>query len=264
MRRLRVGGGLAAVAIALSGCTSVGAGPGPVRLTVLAAASLKVAFPRIGELFTTAHPDVTVDFSFAGTDALAAQLEQGVAADVFAGASKKFGDELADRGFIGAYRPFCTNQLILVLPPANPAGIASVRDLTKPGTKIVVGSETVPIGTYTRTVLANLNATYGATFASRVLANVVSNEDNVEGVLTKVESGEADAGFVYVTDAKAAGPGVRTISLPAAAQATATYPIGVVTASKHPVAARQFEDFVLSAAAQGVLRGAAFGPPPAG
>jgi len=264
VRRLRLGAWLAAMAIALSGCSAAGAGSEPVRLTVLAAASLKGAFPKIGQMFTTAHPGVTLDFSFAGTDALAAQIEQGVPADVFAGASLKFGDELAGKGFIEPYRPFCTNQLVLVLPPANPAGITSLRDLTRPGTKIVVGSETVPIGAYTRTVLVHLNATYGASFASRVVANVVSNEDNVEGVLTKVESGEADAGFVYVTDAKSAGAAVRTISLPAAAQATATYPIAVVKASKHPDVARLFEDFVLSAPAQRVLRDAAFGPPPAG
>ncbi len=232
-----------------------------VTLAVLAAASLKNVFPTIGERFTAAHPDVGVSFSFAGTDALTAQIEQGAPADVFAGASTKYGDELSSKGLIDAPSPFCTNSLVLVVPPANPAGIQTLTDLAKPGVKLVIGSETVPVGAYTRTVLAKLNAVYGQGFSDQVLANVVSNEDNVEGVLTKVETGEADAGFVYVTDAKAAGSAVTTITLPADAQAVATYPIAVVKASAHAADAQSFVEFVLGSTGQALLAAAGFGPP---
>ena len=115
----------------------------------------------------------------------------------------------------------------MVLPSSNPAGITSLADLQEPGVKVVVGAETVPAGSYTRTVLTNLDALYGKGYDARVLANVVDNEDAVSGVLQKVQLGEADAGFVYVTDAAAAGGAVMAIPLPDEAQATATYPIAV-------------------------------------
>jgi molybdate transport system substrate-binding protein len=232
-----------------------------VTLTVLAASSLKNVFPKIGDQFTAANPNVGFSFSFAGTDALTAQIEQGAPADVFAGASKKYGDELSSKGLIDAFSPFCTNSLVLVVPPSNPAGIHTLTDLTKPGLKLVIGSETVPVGAYTRMVLTNLDAVYGSGFSDQVLANVVSNEDNVEGVLTKVESGEADAGFVYVTDSKAAGSAVTTITLPSNAQAFATYPIAVVKSSAHAADAQAFVAFVLGATGQGLLADAGFGPP---
>ena len=216
------------VGLAAVGCSSSAKSSSNVTLTVLAASSLKNVFPKIGDQFTATHPNVGVSFSFAGTDGLTAQIEQGAPADVFAGASKKYCDELSSKGLIDAFSRFCTNSLVLVVPPSNPAGIQTLTDLTKPGLKLVIGSETVPVGAYTRTVLTNLNAVYGSGFSDQVLANVVSNEDNVEGVLTKVESGEADAGFVYVTDSKAAGSAITTITLPANAQAVATYPIAVV------------------------------------
>jgi molybdate transport system substrate-binding protein len=255
-----------AMAIALlSACGTSGAAPNgskPVKLTVLAAASLKDVLPRIGAQFARTHPGVTFTFSFGGTDTLAAQIEQGAPADVFAGASAKFGDQLSSKHLIQPYRVFCTNRLVLVVPPSNPAGIASLRDLTRNGVKLVVGGPSVPVGSYTRTVLHNLDAAYGPTYSSSVLANVVSNEQDVDGVLTKVESGEADAGFVYVTDAKSAGLAVRTLTLPEAAQAVARYPIAVVRSTHHAVASEQFVAFVLGPQAQQELRAAGFGPPP--
>ena len=118
------------------------------------------------------------------------------------------------------------------------------------------------MGIYTRTVLANLDAVYGSGYHARVLADVVSDEDSVTGVLTKVEAGEADAGFVYVTDARSAGSRVTAIGLPPQAQAVATYPIAVVRSSRHPDTAEAFVQFVLTPRAQAVLREAGFGPPP--
>ncbi len=247
---------------ARSGSPSAGSTP-RTTLTVLAAASLAKVFPVIGNRFSTANPGVSFRFSFAGTDALAAQIEQGAPADVFAGASTKYGDQLSGEGLIQAPRPFCTNRLVLVVPATNPAGITSIQDLHQSGIKLVIGAGTVPVGAYTRTVLANLNAVYGASYADDVLKNVVSEEDSVTSILSKVELGEADAGFVYVTDAVAAGSKVKSFDLPDQAQAVAIYPIAVVKASTHTSVAARFVQFVLSQAAQADLRSAGFGPPAA-
>jgi molybdate transport system substrate-binding protein len=254
--------------VALLAATVAGACGGPkpatqsVRLTVLAAASLKGVFPKIGDDFMGRYPETTLDFSFAGTDQLAAQIEQGAPADVFAGASTKYGDQLADKGLIEPYARFCTNQLVLITPASNPAGITSLQDLSGKSYKLVIGSESVPIGSYTRTVLSNLDAVYGAGYSDSVLANVVSDEDSVTSILTKVQSGEADAGFVYVTDARSAGSDISSIALPDEAKATATYPIAVVKASSHRDSATAFVDFVRSDVGQELLQAAGFGPPP--
>jgi molybdate transport system substrate-binding protein len=229
---------------------------------VLAAASLTKVFPKIGAEFAKQHPGTSFRWSFAGTDTLTAQIEQGAPADVFAGASTKYGDQLSGESLIDTPQNFATNSLVLIVPPDNPANITSPKDLTTPGIKLVVGAETVPVGSYTRTVLANLNAQYGDGYDQKVLANVVDNEDAVTGVLQKVQLGEADAGFVYVTDAAGVGDAVKTIQLPEAAQATATYPIAVVKASKEQTLAGQFVSFVLSPPAQQLLADAQFGPPP--
>jgi molybdate transport system substrate-binding protein len=244
------------------GSSSPSSSPGAVKLTVLGAASLTDVFPKIGALFTKSHPGVTFNFSFAGTDQLAAQIEQGAPADVFAGASTKYGDQLASEKLIDADTPFCTNRLVLITPASNPAGITSLQDLATKPVKLVIGTETVPIGSYTRTVLANLDSVYGRGYSDAVLGKVVSNEDSVTTILTKVQSGEADAGFVYITDALGAGSEVKTFPLPDAAQAVATYPIAAVTASRHASTARRFADFVLTQPSQSLLKQAGFGPPP--
>jgi molybdate transport system substrate-binding protein len=243
------------------GGSSAAGGPAHVTLTVLAASSLSNVMPRIGTAFSSSHSSMTVRFTFAGTDSLAAEVEQGAPADVFAGASSTSADQLSSKGLIRSPRAFATNSLVVVAPPSNPAHIASPGDLAKPGVKLVVGASTVPIGSYTRTVLMNLDASFGSTYAAKVLANVVSNANNVESVLAAVEIGEADAGLVYVTDAMAAGSKVRVIMLPAEAQAVATYPVAVVTASEHAVQADTFVQFVLGPMAQSILGTAGFGPP---
>lgn len=256
-----------ALTLALSACGSSASGSqnpdsDSAILTVFAAASLTNVFPKIANEFKKAHPGVAFRFSFAGTDTLTAQIEQGAPADVFAGASTEYGEILSGKGLIDAPRPMATNRLILILPPSNPAGITSLRDLAKPGVKLVIGDTTVPVGVYTRTVLANLDSLYGPDYSKKVLANVVSDEVDVTSVLTKVELGEADAGFVYVTDAIGAGGKVARVVLPAQAQATATYPLAVVKASKHSTLAGQFVTFVLGPSGQALLKQAGFGPPP--
>jgi molybdate transport system substrate-binding protein len=250
-----------AVLAAVSCSTSGAGGPKTQRLTVSAAASLSHVFPQIGATFEGERGGVAVQFTFAGTDAIVAQIEQGAPIDVFAGASASYGEGLASQGLIDTPTPFCSNSLVLVLPADNPSSISSLQDLTRDGVKLVIGAQAVPVGSYTRKVLAKLDGLYGSDYSSKVLHNVVSNEDNVEGVLTKVRLGEADAGFVYVTDAKSAGSAVRTVELPSQAQATAVYPIAVVRASRIAALAQEFVAFVIGPRGQDRLRAAGFGPP---
>lgn len=256
-----------AVGLIAGGCGSSSSGSGtsssPVKLTVFAAASLNKVFPQIAADFEKAHPGVTFTYSFAGTDTLTTQIEQGAPADIFAGASTKYGTELAGKGLIDAPQPFATNKLVLIVPAADPAHIHSLRDLAKPGIKLVIGDATVPIGSYTRKVLGNLDAAYGGGYSGKVLKNVASEALDVTSILTDVSTGNADAGFVYVTDARSVGGKVTTIGLPAAAQAVASYPIAVVKASKNATVAGQFTAFVLGSQAQALLAGAGFGPPSA-
>ncbi len=155
-------------------------------IRVLAAASLTNVFPRI---------DSSPSYSFAGSDALAAQIRLGAPADVFASANTSLPNALYTQGLVEKPVVFTTNRLVVVVPKSNPAGIRTVFDLRRKGIKLVVGTPTVPIGSYTRTILKNLALT-------SVLANVVSQEIDVRSILSKVALGEADAGFVYVTDAK--------------------------------------------------------------
>lgn len=259
MRRSVVG---LALALAATACGGSAADDSRTTLTVLAAASLNRAFPRIADAFHQANPSVLVRFSFAGTDSLVAQIEQGAPADVFAGASIAYAGRLWDKGMVEFPRIFCTNSLVIVAPSSNPAGVTSPRDLTRPGVRLVIGADTVPIGEHTRTVLTELDALYGGGYADAVLANVASNEGSVEAVLTKVRLGEADAGVVYVTDARAAEADVRPIELPDEARAVAHYPIAVVEATSHREEAGRLVEFVLSADGQRILEEAGFGPPP--
>ena len=253
-------GVLLAAVLAGAGC---GGGDSPLNgssapkggtLNVFAAASLTEAFTQLAKTYEAAHPGWTVRLNFAGSDQLAAQIEQGVPADVYAAASPKYPEELQAKSLLGDTTDFATNSLILIVPPDNPAHLTSVEDL-KNGAKLVVGDPAVPVGSYTETVLGNLG------IAESDL-NIVSKEQDVKSVLSKVELGEADAGFVYVTDALSAGDKVKQLRLPAAAQATATYPIGIVSASTQTEAAHQWIDLVTGPDGQTVLRDLAFGPPP--
>jgi molybdate transport system substrate-binding protein len=233
--------------VALAAALSAGsAAAAAARPTVFGAASLTEVFQKI---------DPTARFNFAGSDTLAFQIGQGAPADVFAAASPKFPDDLFKRRLVSRPRVFATNSLVLIVPRADPANITAVGDIATPGVKLVIGDASVPIGAYTRTVLGNLHLT-GA------LANVVSNEQDVKGVLAKVALGEADAGFVYVTDARTAGGKVQVIRLPARAQPTVSYEIAVVRASRNQAAARAFVARVLGPVGRRLLHAAGFGLPP--
>jgi len=212
---------------------------------VYAAASLTEVFQAI---------DPNAAFNFAGSDDLATQIKENAPADVYAAASPKYPEELFKAGLVEKPQVFATNRLVLIVPTSNPAGIESVADLGRKGVKLVIGAEGVPIGDYTRKVLENMGAT-------NVLTNVVSQEDDVKGVVGKVALGEADAGFVYVTDVKPVAAKVRAIELPDSAQARVEYEIAVVKATDHRGAAQEFVDRVLGKDGRRALLKAGFGLP---
>lgn len=251
---------LLALLVLLAACGPA-VSPAPRSLTVFAAASLTDAFTEISQSFEAAHPGVTVKFNFAGSQSLRTQIEQGAVADVFASANHKEMDTLVGENLVAAGAPqdFLTNKLIIVLPATNPANIQTPADLARPGTKIMLADESVPAGKYARQVLENLTVLYGQDFKDSVLANVVSNENDVRQVLAKIELGEADAGMVYVSDSVAV-PDLKTIHIPEAYNVTATYPIAVLTAAPQPDLAAGFCAFVLSPAGQAILLKWAFQP----
>jgi molybdate transport system substrate-binding protein len=233
----------ALVGLATAATASGGSQRTTAQIRVLAAASLTNVFPKI---------DGTPRFSFAGSDALAAQIRLGAPADVFASANMSLPNALYAAGLVEKPTVFTTNKLVLVVPTSNPAGIRTVFDLTRKGIKLVVGTPTVPIGSYTRTILRNLALT-------SVLSNVVSQETDVRSILSKVSLGEADAGFVYSTDAKTVAGKVTVIRLPAWGQPPVRYGIAVVKSTQDRADAVAFINKVLSKAGQAKLRAAGFG-----
>lgn len=221
---------------------AVPANAGTARIVVFAAASLTEAFPRI---------DARARYSFGGSDQLALQIRQGVPADVFASASPKYTQDLFARGLVERPRTFALNRLVVIVPRSNPAGIASVRDLARHGVRLVLASPSVPIGRYARQVLARLGLT-------AALGNVVSDEQDVKGVVAKVALAEADAGIVYRTDVRAVAGKVRAVPIPARGQPVVRYEIAVVKASRHVAAARAFLVRVLGEVGRGHLAAAGF------
>lgn len=222
------------------------AGPAAVRPTVYAAASLTKVFPRI---------DPRAMYTFGGSGALATQIEQGAPADVFAAASPKQPAALLARGLIDRPVQFATNTLVLIVPRSNPAHLASVNDITRPGVKLVICAASVPCGDYARSAFKNLGITAAA------MKNVVSQTTDVTQTVAEVALGQADAGFVYITDADAASRQVRVIRLPPRAKPGAKDLIAVVRSSHNQAAARAFVAAVMSPAGQAKLRAAGFGAP---
>ena len=221
------------------GATGASAGS---PLTVFAAASLTDVFPRIAP---------AARYSFGGSNTLAAQIRQGAPADVFASANTALAWQLYRDGLVARPVVFTRNALVLIVPRSNPARIHSVYDLRADGTRLVVAAPAVPVGGYTRQALQNLRLT-------SVLQNVVSEETDVREVLAKVALGEADAGFVYATDARTVPGKVRVFALPAAAQPVVAYAMAVVSSSPNRTAAQAFVSRVLSKAGQAKLRAAGF------
>jgi len=238
---------LCAVALiaALSAC-----GSSAGTLKVSAAASLRAALTRYGASF--GH----VSFSFAGSDQLAAQIRAGARPDVFASANSVLPDALYRSGLVERPVKFATNRLVLAVP-AHGTAISSLAAAARPGVRLVLGTPSVPVGSYTATVLARLGAE-GAAIRRRVR----SQEPSVDGIVAKLLAGAADAGFLYITDVEATHGGLRAIELPAAAQPSVVYEAAVVRGSGQPSGARRFVAGLLRGSGRAALVAAGFGSPP--
>ncbi|MGD9735289.1 MAG: molybdate ABC transporter substrate-binding protein [Solirubrobacterales bacterium] len=246
-----------AVLVAVAGCggggsdATAGSGGSGGRLIVLGASSLTAAVTKYGEEFEAAE----VKPSFAGSDELAAQIRQGAKADVFASADTDFPAELHEEGLVEEPVVFAANELVIAVPEGSE--IKSLADLAKPGVKLVIGDPSVPVGSYTRTVLGRLPAAE----REAIVANVRSEETEVSSVVAKLEQGAADAGFVYLTDEKAA-EGLEPVLIPAELQPKVAYGAAVVSSSGDKPAAEKFLQGLVSGKGQEDLREAGFRPPP--
>jgi molybdate transport system substrate-binding protein len=231
-------------------------------LTVFAAASLTDAFDEVAATLEAANPGLDIVNNYAGSQALVTQLTEAAPADVAAFASNSAMADATEAGVVTVEaQPFVENVLTIVVPADNPAGITSAADLAKPGIKLVLAQEEVPVGGYSRQSICNMGAdtaTYGDDFVTMVAGNVVSEEDNVRSVLSKVDLGEADAGIVYTSDVKAAD-NVMTVEIPEAVNELATYPIAPVASGNQDLAAA-YISFILSPDGQAILESYGFIP----
>jgi molybdate transport system substrate-binding protein len=239
----------AATSAAGSAGTS-GAGNLSGELTIFAAASLKKGFDELRDQFQTANPGVTVkEITYDGSSALVTQIQGGAQVDVFASADTNNMDKITD--MVDTPQEFATNTLEIAVAPGNPKGITGLADLAEPGVTVVLCAAEVPCG----------NAAHTALDKAGVTVTPASEEQNVTTVLTKVASGDADAGLVYRTDVMSSGGKVDGVDFPEASEAVNHYPIAVLKEAKNPDAAKAFIDLVLSAEGQQVLADLGFGKP---
>ncbi|MEV4657147.1 molybdate ABC transporter substrate-binding protein [Micromonospora sp. NPDC049301] len=252
-----------AALVAVAGLAGCGGGDDPApggtgdgrvtgTVTVFAAASLTESFTRIGRDFEAAHPGSTVTFNFAGSSALANQINQGAPADVFASAAPRNMTAVTEAGNAdGTPGTFARNQLVIAVPRGNPAGVNGLADLTRPGVKVALCADQVPCGAAARTALD----------AAGVALTPATLEQDVKGALAKVKLGEVDAALVYRTDARAATADVTGVEFPESARAVNDYPIVALKDAPNPAGARAFVAYVRSAPAQAVLAEAGFQAP---
>jgi molybdate transport system substrate-binding protein len=240
-----------------------GGSAAPVELTVFGAASLQGVLEEAKAAYEAAHAGTMVVLSTDSSAALETQIEQGAPADVFLSADTTNPQKLVDAGLAdGDALVFAGNELTVIVPSGNPAGVAGPADLAKPGLKVIAAGDDVPITRYATQLVDNLakETGYPSDFAAAYAGNVVSREDNVKAVVTKVELGEGDAGIVYGTDATASGK-VETVPIPAGANVQASYAGVVVRASERLEAAHAFLDWLLGTDGQAILATFGFLPP---
>jgi molybdate transport system substrate-binding protein len=253
------------VLLAVAGCERNEPGATPDKqlpekeLVVFAASSLREVFTALGDELGRAHPESKITFNFAGSQELRTQIEQGARADVFASADTKHIEALVQAGKAASPILFARNEPVIAVSKESAGKVHGLADLPNLE-RIVVGTPEVPIGRYTLQILDLASASLGADFRARVDAKVVSRELNVRQVLAKVTLGEAQAGFVYRTDARAAGAGVSVVDIPANLNVIAEYPISIV-ATPQPLLAKEFVSLVLSPQGQKILADAGFLPP---
>jgi molybdate transport system substrate-binding protein len=257
--RTTVAGLAVTVALALAGCggsTTVQPATGSAGVTgtvnVFAAASLTGSFMKLGEDFEAANPGAKVKFNFAGSSALATQINQGAPADVFASAAPANMKTVIDAGNgDGAPTTFVKNQLVIAVPKGNPKGITGLADLVKPGVKVALCAAQVPCGAAAKKALD----------AAKVALTPVTLEQDVKAALAKVKLGEVDAALVYRTDTKAAVSDVDSVEFPESSGAINEYPIVVLKGATNRAGARAFVAYVLSDQGRAVLTGAGFQAP---
>jgi molybdate transport system substrate-binding protein len=223
------------------------------QLTVSAAASLKQAFTAYGKEYTQA----TTRFSFAGSDELAAQIEQGARPDVYAAANTKLPDQLYKKGLVEKPVVFAGNRLVLAVP-ADSTKVKSLVDLEKDDVTIAIGQKDVPVGSYTGTVLDKLPAGQ----RKAIMANVKTEEPDVAGITGKLTQGAVDAGFLYISDVRGTDGKLTAIELPKDLQPEVAYGASVVKGTKHPKQAKAFIDGLLTGQGAQALKDAGFEPPP--
>jgi molybdate transport system substrate-binding protein len=259
MRRFAViAAGLAAVAVA--GCSSSSSSspsttssskPATGTITVFAAASLTGTFTQLGTQFESAHPGDTVKFSFGPSSGLATQITSGAPADVFASAAPGNMQDVVSAGDASNPQDFAKNTMEVAVPPNNPAKVKSVNDLAKKSVKVALCQPQVPCGVVAAEVFKNVGIT----------VKPVTLQPDVKSVLTQVETGNVDAGMVYVTDVMVAGSKVKGVTIPANDNASTLYPIATITSSKEKSIADAFVAYVLSPAGESVLTAAGFEKP---
>lgn len=255
-----------ALLLSLIGCTNQTSEPdGSDTLVVFAAASLTEAFTELGQTFE-AQQGVEVVLNFAGSQQLAQQLAQGAAADLFASANEQKMAAVINAGRIdaGSRQIFASNRLVIIYPAGNPGQLETMNDLARPGLRLILAAPEVPVGQYAQEFLdkAAADPAYGSDFAAGVRENVVSFEENVRAVLSKVVLGEADAGIVYQSDLNTeTAASIGRIPIPDPLNTIAPYPIAPLNDSRRPQLAAGFLDFVLSPGGQAILTEYGFSPP---
>jgi molybdate transport system substrate-binding protein len=240
-----------AVALSVTAAACGGGEIEPGTLNVYAASSLTEAFGELEAAFESAHPDVDVALTFAGSQVLRLQIEQGAPADVFASANVDHMQALVDSGLVRESVVFAHNDLVIIVPPDNPAGIEEIGDLAH-AERLVLGTANVPVGRYSREVLRRAAPSHEEGFEAIVMSRVVSEESNVRLARSKVELGEADASIVYRTDA-GSSDGVRVIEIPRELNLIADYPIGIVESTGMRAAAEAWMELLGSPEGRAVL-----------
>lgn len=249
---MRRGLAIGAIVLALAGCSSSGTKPAAGlhgTITVSAAASLSGAFDTLKARFESAHPGTKITISYGASSDLATQIGQGAPVDVFASASEKNMTQLGSVAV--APKDFVSNTAEIAVPPGNPAHITTVADLARSGVKVALCASAVPCGVVAAEVFKN----------AAITVHPVASLADVKATLAAVESGEVDAGVVYVTDVRSAGAKAKGIAIPTDVNARTTYPISVLKGAKNVSLARAFVDYVLSAAGRQVLTADGFSAP---
>ena len=253
---------LCTLLLAACGGTTTGTGTtttttAKTTLNVFAAASLTESFKAIATKYQQAHPNITIKLNFAGSQILEQQIASGAGADVFASADQVNMKKASDAGLVGTAQVFVKNRLTVIIPAGNPGKINSLKDLARKGVKIDIEAPAVPAGKYSLQALDKMaqSSDYGPAYESAVKANFVSQETDVKSVVNKVQLGEVDAGFVYVTDVTTAVTSkLKMITIPDNFNVIAQYPIAVTKSSAHASDAQAFVQYVLSSPGQDVLQ----------